>query len=121
MQLVSVVMPMRNAQRFVVESLRSLLAQAGQGETFELDVVVVDDGSTDRSADVVRALNDPRVRIVPGPQRGISAAFNAGLAAARGQILARCDADDLYPPDRLDWQVRWLADRSEERRVGKDG
>src|SRR4051812_3338281 len=106
-------MPMRNAERFVAKSLRSLLGQRGQrgqGDAFELEVIVVDDGSTDRSADVVRGLNDVRIRIVPGPQRGISAAFNAGLAAARGQVLARCDADDLYPPDRLDWQVRWLAE-----------
>ena len=113
MQLVSVVMPMRNAERFVAESVRSLLAQAGQGMAFELEVIVVDDGSTDRSADVVRGVNDARVRIVRGPQRGISAAFNAGLAVARGQVLTRCDADDLYPPDRLEWQVRWLADHPE--------
>jgi glycosyltransferase involved in cell wall biosynthesis len=111
--LVSVVMPMRNAERFVAESLRSLLVQRGQGETFELEVIVVDDGSIDRSAEVVRGSNHARVRIVPGPQRGISAAFNAGLAAARGPILARCDADDLYPPDRLEWQVRWLVDYPE--------
>jgi glycosyltransferase involved in cell wall biosynthesis len=111
--LVSVVMPMRNAERYVADSLRSLLAQAGQGEAFELEVIVVDDGSADRSATVVRGVNDARVRIVPGPQRGISAAFNAGLAAARGDILARCDADDLYPPDRLAWQVRWLNDHAD--------
>jgi glycosyltransferase involved in cell wall biosynthesis len=54
-------------------------------------------------------MNDPRIRIIPGPQRGISAAFNAGLAEARGEYLARCDADDLYPPDRLGWQVEFLS------------
>src|SRR3954470_15411705 len=80
--LVSVVIPMRNAERFVAETLRSVLAQAGQGNAFELEVVVVDDGSTDGSADVVRGLTDSRVRMIPGPQRGISASFNAGLAAA---------------------------------------
>jgi glycosyltransferase involved in cell wall biosynthesis len=111
--LVSVVMPMRNAERFVKESLRSLLDQNGQDKTFDLEVVVVDDGSTDRSAEIVRELNDPRIQLIPGPQRGISAAFNAGLAAAKGQILARCDADDLYPPDRLGWQVRWLDEHPE--------
>ena len=51
------------------------------------------------------------MRIVPGPQRGISAAFNAGLAAARADL--RCDADDLYPPDRLAWQARWLGSHPE--------
>lgn len=107
MSLVSVVIPMRNAERYVKATLESVLAQRG----VELEVVVVDDGSTDRSVEVVRGLNAPSVRIVPGPRQGISAAFNAGLEAARGEIVARCDADDLYPPDRLAWQVDFL-DRS---------
>src|SRR5436190_2317652 len=109
MPLISVIMPMRNAEAFVETALRSVLAQAD----VELEVIVVDDGSSDHSADIVRAIDDDRIRIIPGPQRGISAAFNAGLAAARGEILARCDADDLYPPARLKWQARWLAEHSD--------
>jgi hypothetical protein len=62
---------------------------------------------------IVREMNDPRIRIIPGPQRGISAAFNAGLVEARGELIARCDADDLYPPDRLAWQVTFLAGHPE--------
>ena len=104
MTLVSVVIPMRNAEPYVKATLESVLAQRG----VDLEVVVVDDGSTDRSAEIVRGLNDPRVRIIPGPRQGISAAFNAGLAAARGAIFARCDADDLYSPERLAWQVGFL-------------
>ena len=109
MPLISVVIPMRNAEAFAAAAVRSVLAQAGAGVA--LDVVVVDDGSTDRSADRVRALRDDRVRVVPGPRRGISAAFNAGLAEARGDLLARCDADDLYPPGRLARQAAWLDDK----------
>jgi len=104
MPLITVIIPMKNAEPYVREAVASVLSQAG----VELDVVVVDDGSTDRSAEIVRAIGDPRVRIVPGPRQGIAAAFNAGLAAARGVYIARCDADDLYPPDRLGWQVAWL-------------
>lgn len=103
MSHVSVIMPCRNAERFVGDALRSILAQPGV-----LEIIVVDDGSSDRSVAVAQGLNDARVRIVPGPQRGIAAAFNAGLAAAQGRVITRCDADDAYPADRLVWQVEWL-------------
>jgi glycosyltransferase involved in cell wall biosynthesis len=101
--LTSVIIPMRNAEPFVAETLASLLAQ-----TVELEIIVIDDGSTDRSAAVVNSLNDRRVKLINGPQRGISAAFNAGLAEARGEFLCRCDADDLYPAGRLAHQVQFL-------------
>lgn len=102
-KLISIIIPMRNAEAWIASTIRSLLAQPGDHE-----IIVVDDGSTDRSADVVRAFEADRVRIVPGPGRGISAAFNAGLAAAKGEYLCRCDADDLYPPGRLAWQEQFL-------------
>ena len=105
MSLISVLMPMRNAERYVRAAAESVLAQEG----VELELIVVDDHSTDGSVSVVRAIQDPRIRIVSSPERGVAAAYNAGLAAARGNLFTRCDADDLYPPDRLRWQVAWLA------------
>jgi glycosyltransferase involved in cell wall biosynthesis len=90
--------------RWIREAVGSVLAQ----QDVEIEVIIVDDGSTDGTADVVRALGDSRVRIVPGPRRGISAAMNRGLAEARGMLFARCDADDEYPPGRLAWQVDFL-------------
>lgn len=107
--LVSVVMPMRNCEAYVDAALRSILAQHG----VDLEVVVVDDGSTDRSADVVRSVGDPRVRMIPGPRAGIAAALNAGLAVARGEFFARCDADDLYAPDHMAPQLALLRERPE--------
>src|SRR5687768_10592984 len=104
MGLSSVIIPMKNAEPFVRAAVESVLAQRG----VELEVIVIDDGSNDRSADVVRSINDARIRLIPGPRSGISAAFNAGLAEAKGEFLARCDADDLYPPDRLAWQLEFL-------------
>src|SRR5256885_5567543 len=95
---------MKNGEPFVRAAVESVLAQRG----VELEVIVVDDGSTDRSAQIVREIGDPRVRIIPGPQKGISAAFNAGLAEAKGEFLSRCDADDLYPPERFGWQLEFL-------------
>lgn len=105
--LISVVMPMRNCEAFVREALESILSQ----NNVALEVVVVDDGSTDRSAEVVRAIDDPRIRLIPGPQQGIAAALNAGLAAARGEYFARCDADDFYAKDRLAGQKQLLESR----------
>jgi glycosyltransferase involved in cell wall biosynthesis len=104
MPLISVVMPMKNAQRYVREAIESVLGQAD----VELELIVVEDGSTDRSAEIVSSIADPRLRVVPGPQRGIAAAFNAGLAEARGELVARCDADDVFPPGRLAWQAQFL-------------
>jgi glycosyltransferase involved in cell wall biosynthesis len=98
---------MRNAERFVRASAGSVLAQ----REVDLELIVVDDGSTDRSAAVVSDIGDDRVRLIKGPQRGISAAFNAGVGAAGGAYLARCDADDFYRPGRLARQRRWLDER----------
>ncbi len=106
---ISVVMPMRNAARYVVAAVRSVLDQAG----VDLELVVVDDGSSDNSRPLIEALADPRIVIVEGESRGIAAAFNTGLRAARGQAIARCDADDLYEPDRLAGQWAWLRAHAE--------
>jgi glycosyltransferase involved in cell wall biosynthesis len=104
MKRVSVLMPMRDAQRYVRPALASVLSQPG----VDLEVVVIDDGSTDNSADIVRQLGDPRVRMIAGPCGGISVALNRGLDVATGEFIARCDADDLYPANRLAWQVEFL-------------
>lgn len=106
---ISVVMPMRNVERFVLAAARSVLGQAGVG----LELIVVDDGSTDRSRAVVERIRDRRVRVIDGPRRGIAAALNAGLAVARGGLVCRCDADDLFAPGRLARQARRLAERPE--------
>lgn len=102
--LVSVIVPMRNAEAYVTDALSSILQQTGA----VLEVVVVDDGSSDRSRERVVRIGDSRVRIVEGPCKGIAASMNTGLAAARGSILMRCDADDLYPAERIGDQLAWL-------------
>src|SRR5438045_19414 len=109
MPQISVIIPVRNARPYVEAAVQSVFAQAG----VDLEVIVVDDGSTDGSADLVRDLADRRIRIVPGPRQGISAAMNAGLEAARAEWVCRCDADDLYPPGRLVRQAAWLAEHPE--------
>jgi len=94
---VSVVVPTWNRAHLLGASLASLLAQ--DGPAFE--VVVVDDGSTDDTVARVRALGDPRVRLVVRPHEGIAAARNAGVAAAAAPYVAFHDSDDAALPGRL--------------------
>jgi len=111
---VSIIVPMLNGEEFIDEALRSILRE----KSVPLEVVVIDDGSTDRSREIIQAIGDPRVRIVDGPRKGISACLNTGIAASRGEIVMRCDADDLYPPGRILRQVAWLTDHPLQDAVG---
>ena len=104
MTLVTIIMPMRNASAFVEEALASVLHE----RQVALEVIVIDDGSTDNSRQLVEAAQDPRVRILDGPQRGVAACLNLGVSNARGSIIMRCDADDIYPADRISRQASWL-------------
>jgi len=102
---VSVLMPMRNAAPYVAAALNSLLA-----DDLNLEIVVIDDGSTDGCADIVRQRKDPRVRLLRGPERGIAACLNMALENSSGTYWMRCDADDLYPPGRIRAQSHWLTE-----------
>lgn len=93
---VSVVVPAYNAAAYLGEALESVFSQRG----VRLDVVVVDDGSTDATPDIARRFA-PRARLVSQANRGIGAARNAGLAASDGAFVAFLDADDLWPEGRL--------------------
>jgi glycosyltransferase involved in cell wall biosynthesis len=107
--LVSVVLPTCNAAETIARAVRDTRAQT----LADWELILVDDGSIDNTA--VRAgaaaADDPRVRILRRPHGGIVAALNAGLAVARGEFIARFDADDEMPPDRLAAQVELLRDR----------
>jgi len=103
---VSVLMPCRDAAAWLNEAIASLEAQ-----TFaDYEVVAVDDASTDETPSLLHAWarRDPRVRVFSGPGRGVAAALAAGLAHARGEIVARMDADDIAEPTRLDAQLALL-------------
>jgi cellulose synthase/poly-beta-1,6-N-acetylglucosamine synthase-like glycosyltransferase len=89
---ISVVIPLFDKGRTVGRALRSVLAQPAP----DLDVVVVDDGSTDDGPTAVEALGDPRVRLVRQRNQGVSAARNRGVAEARHELVAFLDADDEW-------------------------
>jgi glycosyltransferase involved in cell wall biosynthesis len=98
--LVSVVIPAFNATRFIREALASIVQQ----EYEPLEIVVVDDGSSDGTGEVARAFGACST-VIEQPNRGPAAARNRGIAAARGSLLAFLDADDLWPDGKLALQV----------------
>jgi glycosyltransferase involved in cell wall biosynthesis len=98
--LVTVVVPNYNCGRFIAETLNSVFAQ-----TYPyVEVIVVDDGSTDESAAVLQRFQD-RVRIVNQKNQGVSVARNRGIQEARGELIAFLDADDVWHPEKLAKQV----------------
>ncbi|MEO8604729.1 MAG: glycosyltransferase [bacterium] len=97
MPRVSVVIPSYNHAAFLDEAVRSVLAQT----LTDLQLIVVDDGSTDDSLQRLQAIQDPRLRVVAQANQGAHAALNAGLALAGGALLAVLNSDDAYHPERL--------------------
>lgn len=109
--LVSVIMPVFNAAPFVTEALESIWAQPYAPR----EVLVVDDGSTDASADLVAGIRAEHreLQLLRMPEnRGPGAARNAGLAQARGELITFLDADDRMAADRLSFQVAYLSERA---------
>jgi glycosyltransferase involved in cell wall biosynthesis len=100
---VSVILPLFNREALAEASLRSILAQSHR----PLDVIVVDDGSSDGSAHVARGF-EPEVRVIRQDHAGVSVARNLGLRHARGSLIAFLDSDDVWPADWLAGAVRLM-------------
>ncbi|MGH7383811.1 MAG: glycosyltransferase family 2 protein [Candidatus Rokuibacteriota bacterium] len=112
----SVVIPAYNAERFLEEAVESVLRQAHQ----RLEVIVVDDGSTDGTAARVRAYGN-RVRYVRQANAGVGAARNRGVALATGDYIAFLDHDDVWQPEKLEVQLEIAARNPESGLVACDG
>ncbi len=113
---VSCVMPAYNAVRYLASAIDSILSQ-----TFgDFELIVVDDGSTDHTLELLRSYEkrDARVRVISRLNTGHTGAINDGIAAAKGELIARMDADDLALPERFARQVAFLRDHSDVVVVG---
>src|SRR5437763_5703586 len=100
---VSVVIPVRNGERFLADAIGSALGQSRP----PLEVIVVDDGSSDSTAEVAQAFGSA-VHCVSQPPLGVATALNCGVNLARGDLLAFLDADDVWMHEKLELQVAAL-------------
>lgn len=105
----SVIIPLYNTEKYIVEAVNSVLHQTYE----DFEVVIIDDGSTDRSASLAKSFDDPRVRYIYQKNKGIAGARNTGIRNMRGQYAVFLDADDTLLPDKLRSQVAWLDEHPE--------
>jgi glycosyltransferase involved in cell wall biosynthesis/radical SAM superfamily enzyme YgiQ (UPF0313 family)/Tfp pilus assembly protein PilF len=112
---VSVVMAVRNGGPYLEEAIKSIFQQTYQNYEF----LIIDDASTDETAQVLKNLDDFRVRVITNQENlGLTKSLNLGISQARGEYLARMDADDLSLPHRLEKQLQFLENHPEHALVG---
>jgi glycosyltransferase involved in cell wall biosynthesis len=101
---VSVIVPAYNAEKTIVETIQSI-----QKQTFsDFEIIVIDDGSTDRTVETLQTLNEPRLKVFSYDNGGLPVARNRGIARATAPFLSFVDADDLWTPDKLESQLAAL-------------
>lgn len=105
MMLVTVLLPVYNAEKYLREAIDSILCQTFK----DFELLAINDGSTDSSSGILASYNDKRLRIINNVEnKGLIYTLNRGIEEARGKYIARMDADDIAMPDRLDIQVKFL-------------
>lgn len=108
-QHISVLLPVYNGEKYIKSSLSSVLNQ-----TFKnIEIVIIDDGSTDNTAAIIKGFSDDRIKYFRTEHKGTSAALNYGVKKCRYVWIARIDADDLNVPERLEKQVKYLEENPE--------
>lgn len=112
--LISVVLSAYNAEKYIYAAIASILEQ-----TFtDLELIIINDGSTDRTLDVIKSFTDHRIQLISRENRGLIASLNQGFECARGIYIARMDADDIALPDRLRAQYEFMEKNPEVGVVG---
>src|SRR5690606_28917246 len=103
--LVTVFMPVYNSEQYIREALESILNQTYQN----LDILLVDDGSTDRSVEIIKSYQDTRIRLIQNEKNmGIPYTRNVGLKEAKGKYIAIMDSDDIAVSNRIERQIQYL-------------
>lgn len=110
--LVSIIIPAYNAERWIAATVQSALAQDWENK----EIIIVDDGSTDQTLAVMKLFESRIVKVISQPNKGASAARNAGLTIAQGDYIQWLDADDLLAHDKISTQIR-VADEGIGNRV----
>ncbi len=112
---VSVVMPVYNAEHYVGEAVESILNQTFR----DIEFIIVDDGSIDGSLKIINQFSDPRIVLLKNLENlGLTRTLNKGLHIARGEYIARMDADDISMPERIEKQVLYLDNNKNVMLVG---
>jgi glycosyltransferase involved in cell wall biosynthesis len=104
MTLASVIIPVYKVERYIAATVQSVLAQTYH----DFEVIIVDDGSPDRSIQICQEFTDKRIKIIRQPNRGVCAARNTGINHAQGEYLAFIDGDDLWLPEKLEKHIEHL-------------
>jgi glycosyltransferase involved in cell wall biosynthesis len=102
--LISVLMPAYNASSYIGKAIDSVLEQSFK----EFELIIIDDGSTDSTAQIIRSYTDTRIVLIQQPNSGVAGALNFGLKRAKAEYIARFDADDICYPQRLDYQFEFM-------------
>ncbi len=105
--LISVIVPAYNAEATILETIHSVQEQT----LSDLEIVVIDDGSTDATLERLETVRDPRLRVFTYQNGGLATARNRGMGRARGELISFIDADDLWTPDKLEFQLAALRRR----------
>jgi glycosyltransferase involved in cell wall biosynthesis len=113
-KLISILMPVKNAEKYVYDSVQSVLFQAYKN--FEL--LIIDDGSTDNTLKIIESFKDERIKIFKRENAGLIEQLNFGLQKASGELIARMDADDIVLPEKLERQVKFLSENPGIHLVG---
>lgn len=102
--LVSFILPVYNGEAYLLESISSILNQSYKN----LEIIVINDGSVDKSEEIIKNINDPRIVYIFQSNQGLSSALNAGIKVAKGDFVARQDQDDISLPNRIGVQLNYL-------------
>lgn len=108
MPKISVILPVYNSEKYLIDSLESLSKQTFR----DFEIIAINDGSTDGSLEILKkyASNEPRLRIISRENKGITKTLNEGIELSKGEYIARMDADDICYPLRFEKQLEYLAE-----------